>query len=348
MMVSICGILLLAFGLLAMALQRYYSSIPAKELKRLAARGDHLAEALYRPVSYGTSMRLLLWMIFSFGFSFGVLFVSYEMPGPAALAVVALTMVAVVFLQSVRLTVRSASVAVRFAPALNWLLSYLHEPFDLMAKVLNKYRNHNLHSGLYEKEDLLALLRQQRGQLDNRISEHDLEILEKAVQFDERQIADALLPMSRVKMVRLNDHIGPVLLKELHDSGQTSFLVYDKSPEYVVGTLLLRDAVKAKEGGLVSDLVRPNLAYVHEDFSLTQVLQAFAQVGQSMLVVINSFEEAVGIITLEQLLSEMLGEKSADDAIVYEDRAAVAAFKPAQPESEEQPGPEPENETAQE
>ncbi|HUC89556.1 MAG TPA: CBS domain-containing protein [Patescibacteria group bacterium] len=337
MMISICGLLLLALGLLAMALQRYYSSIPSKELKRLAARGDHLAAALYRPVAYGASMRLLLWMIFSFSFAFGALFVSYGMPGAAALGVIALTMASIVFLQSVRLTVRSANVAVKFAPALNWVLSYLHPLFNPIIKAVNKYRVHERHSGLYEKEDLLALLRQQKGQVDNRIAQHDLETLERVVQFDDRQAADAFLAMSRVKMVKVDDHIGPILLKELHDSGQSSFLVYDGSPEKVVGTILLRDAVQAKHGGRVGDLVHPKLVYVHEDFSLSQVMQAFAQSGQFMVVVINSFEEAVGIITLEQLLSELIGlPVNAEEAVSYEDRAAVAAFRPAKSDINDQ------------
>lgn len=331
MVIGIFGIILLTLGLLSVALQRYYSSVPAKELKRLAARGDHLAEALYRPVSYGASMRFLLWMVFSFSFSFGVIFVANGMPGLLAFVTVALTMAAVVVLQSVRLTVRSAGIAVRAAPALNWMLSYLHGPFDMMARAFNKYRIRSTHSGLYEKEDLLALLKQQKEQVDNRISHHDLGVLEKIMQFGEQQAADVLLPMSRVKMVRLDDHVGPILLKELHDSGQSSFLVYDQSPEHVVGTLLLRDAVRAKEGGKVNELVRKNLSYAHEDFSLTQVLRAFAQTGQNMLVVINSFEEAIGVITLEQFLAEIIGAAAVEEVMPYEDRASVATFRPAEP-----------------
>lgn len=323
------------FGLLALALQRFYSSVPAKELKRLANRGDHLAAALYQPVAYGASMRLLLWLIFWLGFSFGALFVVLGLVAPLAFGVIALSVIGVIVLQSVRLTVHSARIAVHAAPALKWVLNYVHSPLNLLAGGVAKVRTHSPHSGLYEKEDLLALLHQQKEQLDNRIAPRELEILERAVAFDERQAADVYLPMSRVKMVRVDDHIGPVLLGELHDSGQTSFLVYQESPEHVVGTLFLRDAVQAREGGRVADLIHPKLMYVHEDFTLRQVMQAFTRTSQFMVVVINSFEEAVGVITLDRLLNELLGgETTEDDVIVYEDRAAVAAFKPARPEPE--------------
>ncbi|MET0779489.1 MAG: CBS domain-containing protein [Candidatus Saccharimonadales bacterium] len=335
MIVSICGLLLLVISLLAMALQRFYSSIPAKELRRLANRGDHLAAILYRPVAYGASMRLLLWGIFVSSFSTGLLLLASGLVSVVAFAVIVLAVSAAIFLQSVRLTVHSARVAVHAAPMLSWVLTYLHVPLRAITRTVSKVRTHHVHSGLYEKEDLVALLQQQKEQVDNRISHRDLDALERAVRFDERQAADVLLPMARVKMVRMDDHIGPILLGELHGSGQTSFLVYNDTPDQVVGTLFLRDAVQAREGGRVADLVHPKLVFAHEDFTLRQVMQAFIRTSQTMVVVINSFEEAVGVITLDQLLAELIGTIQ-DDDLAYDDRASVAAFKPRQPEPDVQ------------
>ncbi len=325
------GIVLILIGLLALALQRFYSSIPAKELKRLAARGDHLAEALYQPVAYGSSMRLLLWTVFCVSLTGGFVLIASELVSWAAFGLVLVTVVLMVLLQSVRLTVRRAHFAVRLAPALNWVLGYIHRPFDAAAGLSSRFRSHAAHSGLFEKEDVLNLLVQQSEQPDNRISSHDLDILLNAVQFDERHAADIVLPMSRTKPVSSNDHIGPVLLGELHDSGQNSFLVYEETPDRVVGTLLLRDAVRAREGGRVGDLMHPQVCYVHEDFTLRQVLQAFTHTGHFLVVVINSFEEPVGVITLGHLLTQLVGESSDTGFDAFEDRAAVAAYKPTVP-----------------
>lgn len=333
-MVVFLGFLLIAVGLVALALQRFYSSVPKKELKRLAARGDHLAEALYRPVAYGTSLRLLLWTVFCLGVSGGLLLIISQVPFWMAFLVVGAVFACAVLLQSLRLTVNSAQFAVRAAPAITWLLAYLHTPFDFVAGTVNRFRNHTAHSGLYEKEDLLDLLEQQGMQSDNRIAKRDLELLARAARFDERQAADIVTPMSRVKLVSVSDHIGPVLLDELHASRQNSFLVYEETPDRVVGTLFLRDAVAAREGGKVRDLMHPRLCFVHEDFSLRQVLQAFARTGQFLVVVVNTFEEPVGVITLNSLLEQLIGEQPEDEFDAFEDRSAVAAFKPRLPEPE--------------
>jgi CBS domain containing-hemolysin-like protein len=345
MLALILGLLLVVVGLVALALQRFFSSVPAKELKRLAARGDHLATALFRPVAYGVSLRLLLWAVFCVNLTGGFLLLIYGSPPLVAFLVVGLSVAAVVLLQSLRLTVRSAHFAIQVAPVLNWLMARLHAPLDAAARLANRFRGPAAHSGLYEKEDLLDLLEQQKEQPDNRISRHDLDLLARAARFDDRQAADVVLPMSRVKLVNLDDHIGPVLLGELHNSGQNSFLVYDDRPDHVIGTLFLRDAVAAKAGGRVRDLMHPRLCFVHEDFSLRQVLQAFARTGQFMVVVVNAFEEPVGVITLGHLLTQLVGDHQEDDFDAFESRKAVAAFKPKVPATEtvpaETPSPDP-------
>ena len=327
MIYSIFGLILVVLGLLALALQRFYSSVPARELKRLAARGDHLAAALYRPVAYGASMRLFLWVVLAVSLSAGFLLLISSLVAWAAFAVVAASLATVIWLQSVRLTVRSAALAVHASPVISKILMHVHTPFNVVAQFVNAHRSHAPHSGLYEKEDLVALLRQQKEQLDNRITPAELELIERAVQFDDAKAADIVLPWNKVRLVKTDDHIGPVLLGELHTSGQSSFVVYKDKPDNVVGTLFLRDAVSAKAGGRVPDLMHQRICFVHEDFSLRQVLTALMQTGQFMVVVINAFEEAVGVITLEHLLVQLIGEDATEE-IVYEDRAHVAAWKP--------------------
>ena len=323
--------LLVVLGLLALALQRFYSCVPAKELKRLAARGDHLAAALYKPVAFGASMRLLLWAVFGLSLAGGYLLVIDAMNGWAAFGVIAGSMAGVVWLLSVQLSVHSVRLAVWAAPVLHTCMRYVHAPLSLIAKAVNRFRVHTAHSRLYEKEDLIALLQQQREQTDNRISPADLDLIERAAQLDTSMAADIVLPWNKTRHIKADEHIGPVLLGELHASGQNSFVVYEDRPDNVVGALTLRDAVQAKSGGEVRALMQPNLCFVHEDFSLLQVLHAFAASGSFMVVVVNAFEEAVGVITLQHVLSQLLGE-AGEEEVSYENRSAVAAWRPQQPE----------------
>jgi CBS domain containing-hemolysin-like protein len=67
------------------------------------------------------------------------------------------------------------------------------------------------------------------------------------------------------------------------------------------------------------------VCYVHEDQPLGEVMRAILKTHQQLFVVVNSFEEYVGIITMEDILEEVIGQQIVDEFDQYEDMRAVAA-----------------------
>jgi CBS domain containing-hemolysin-like protein len=68
--------------------------------------------------------------------------------------------------------------------------------------------------------------------------------------------------------------------------------------------------------------------YVHENDSLSEALHAFFVTNHPLFVVVNSFEEFVGVLTVESILRQLLGHVPGDDFDQYTDLAAVAARHP--------------------
>lgn len=333
----ISGYVLIIFGLLALTLQRLYSSVPAKELKRLARKGDHLAKTLYRPVAYGATLRLFLWLVVGIALPAGLLIVLGHVPPYAGFILLGLVMIiAFVWIPTAQLTVRKAQFAAGIAPVLVKILFYIHGPLDRVAHFIGRYRELSTHSRLYEKQDLVELVSKQRDQIDNRIPAEELELMERALAFTDKQAADIVQPRKEALLVSADDAIGPVLLDQLHKSSQNFFLVYKDKKENVIGSLSLADAV-AKQNGRVFDLMHSDLTFVSEDFTLRQVFVAFQKTNQHVAVVINKFEEFVGVITLEGLMKELLGESNEEAVAHYDNRSEVAAYKPKQHQSEAEP-----------
>jgi CBS domain containing-hemolysin-like protein len=343
------GFLLILVGLLALTLQRLYSSIPARELKRLARKGDHLAEALYRPVAYGAALRVLLWIIVGVSLAVGLLVVLRDVPTLVGFAVLALTMiVAFVLVPSLQLSVHKAQFAGFLAPVLVKILAYTHRPLDKVAHMVGQYRELPRHSRLYEKQDLTELITMQKEQVDNRIELHELELAERALTFSDKQAADIAQLSKNTLLVNADDTLGPILLDQLHKSGQSSFLVYKDGKENIMGSLSLSDAVNAaNKGSRIFDLVRHDLAFVNEDFTLRQVMTAFQKTEQSIVIVINKFEELIGVITFQNLMVELLGDDAQDEDIHYDNRSEVANYKPKE-QAAERPSEDTLNETASE
>lgn len=326
-MVYILSFLLLFVGLGAVALQRLYSAVPARELKRLAAQGDDLAKQVYRPVAFGVSLRLLLWLVAAPCLAFGFLILAR---GASALVSVVVLLVALaltlVWLPTLALTSRSARLAVWFAPAIAGILQRTDSSLQTLANMLNRRRQAQTHSRLYEKADVRELLERQKTQADNRVSEDELERAGRALTFSDKHAADIVTPRKKFRAIEAHEALGPVLLDELHASKQRMFVVFDGRFYHIVGVLSLSDALKAKQGGEVSGAMRPSVTYVHESFTLPEVLSALTSSGQQLAVVVNASAEIVGVITLDALVHELTGDLPSE-AIAYDDRTSVAASR---------------------
>jgi CBS domain containing-hemolysin-like protein len=173
------------------------------------------------------------------------------------------------------------------------------------------------HTGLYERKDLVELLGTQYKQADNRIPETDLKIAYNSIVFGDKSVGKIMTPLSKVKLVGANDTVGPLLMDELHKTGFSSFPVVKDTAKSakmeIIGTLYLNDLIGYDGGGKVKDLATNKADFINEDDNLRQVLGAFLKTHHHLLIVINSFEEVVGVISLEDVLEQILGKKIADE-----------------------------------
>jgi CBS domain containing-hemolysin-like protein len=323
----VLGLLLAGAAVVLWSLQRTYLHVPALELKRLARGGDEVAQLLYRAVAYGMSLQLLLGLSVVLCAALALSCLTQAVG--AWLAVFVLLILGVVgsvaLVPAGELTRRSLWLARKAAPGIGWILERGQPVFDLLARSLKRFRHVTLHTGLYEKSDLVSLLERQKGQPDSRIMSSEIDLLLHSLTFGDRQVSDALTPKRVLKTVAASETIGPILLDELSKSGHSRFPVYDQKHDHIVGILYLHDLVGRHATGRVADVMSHKLTYVHEDFTLHQTLQVFLKTKQHLFLVVNNFEELVGIITIEDVLEQMIGKQIVDEFDRYDDLRAVAA-----------------------
>jgi len=134
-------------------------------------------------------------------------------------------------------------------------------------------------------------------------------------------------------------------MDELHASGHSRFPVYQDKPDNVIGLLYARDLINAHASGQVRNLMKKRVLYIHEDQTLSQALQAFLKTHHHLFIVVNSFEEKVGVVTLEDIVEQIIGKPVVDEFDKYDDLRAVAAHSAKiehQKNDEPQPRPAPE------
>lgn len=327
MVTFIVALIFLALTLYGIALRKTYDFLPAKELKRQARQGDHIAQVLYKAVAYGASLRLFLWLFIGITAAAGfVLFSRVAPPLLAFLAVVGLVWYGFAWMPTGRVSNIGAQVVLWTTPAIAWLLSYLHPLFFRINNFVRSHRPMMFHTGLYEREDLVELIELQRTMPGSRISPDELDVVVHALSFGQITVDEVMVPRRVVKVVGETDVIGPILMDELHESGHSRFPVYaETNKDKIIGTLYLRDLIRTTHGGTVWDVARGSVFFVHEDQTLFHVLHAFLTTKHHIFVVVNSFEEYVGIITIEDVIEQVIGRKIEDEFDKYDDMRAVAA-----------------------
>ena len=312
--------------LLAIVCNKVYHYLPVKEVRRLARQKDPVSQAIYQAAAYGGSLQALLWIIIVLAASGSFVLFAQALPvWLSFIFILFLLWLGFLWLPSSRPGALSQRLATFTAPGISWLLHYINAPLEAVSRVIRGKYAHDFHTGIYDHEDMLALLNWQKAQDDNRIPAEELAMAENSLTFASKKVSEIVIPRRIVTTVQYDDTIGPILMDELHKSGHSRFPVLEGKPERIVGILHVEDLLNAKDGGRVSTLMRRPVSYVHEDFGLDKVLHAFFKTHNHLFVVVNEFEEFVGIITIEDIIKQIIGSPILDEFDNYTDLRAVAA-----------------------
>jgi putative hemolysin len=137
------------------------------------------------------------------------------------------------------------------------------------------------------------------------------EMLYKVFDFADKEASDVMVP--RPEVVAISVELPPEeALSAVIESPYTRYPVYRESLDDVVGILHVRDLIKAMhDRGLaqvrLDELVRD--AYiVPETKDLAALLTEFRRTNQHMAIVVDEYGAMEGIVTLEDLLEEIVGE----------------------------------------
>lgn len=325
---TISVIVLALVALSSIGLLKAYRQVSERELRRRAREGDPQSLRLYRAVAYGHSLTTLLWFVVGITNAAFFIVAARTLSTFSALVLSALIVwAAYVWLPARRVRGVSIWVAVQLAPAFAWLLNYVHPVIDKLAALTGRHWPAVVHTGLYDRDDLLELLHYQQNQPDSRVDKSEINIAMHALSFGDRKVRDIMISRSKVQAISADETIGPVLMNEVHQHGFSELLVYDGKKDNIIGLLRVQDLVGARAGGSVRALVRPDLHFVNEEQSLSDALRAVLKSKQHMFVVLNSFKEFVGVTTARDVLAQLVGQPS-EGFDHFDDPEAVAAWLP--------------------
>lgn len=176
------------------------------------------------------------------------------------------------------------------------------------------------------RDDLLTDLRDAAD--ENLLDTEALSIIEGAMNVSDKQVRDVMIPRSQMVVVEAEQtprEFLPVVISSAH----SRFPVIGDTPDEVLGILLAKDLLPLiLEGNLEQFDIRSKLrelTVIPESKRLNVLLQEFRTTRNHMAVVVDEYGGVAGLITIEDVLEQIVGEIE-DEHDVEEDDGNIRPF----------------------
>ena len=175
------------------------------------------------------------------------------------------------------------------------------------------------------RDDLVELLRDTHS--DGLIEADTLRMMEGALAVSDMTVGDVMV--SRSQMVALPaDAKFLDLMKQVVESGHSRFPVHGEDKDEILGILLAKDLLRgvvADNGpGTIHGLLRPAVL-IPESKKLNVLLREFRQSRNHMAIVIDEYGGVAGLVTIEDVLEEIVGEIDDEHDDAEDPDALIAA-----------------------
>lgn len=306
------AIILITLSVLGLIVRKTVFSIALPEQKRRAQHGNERTKALYRLAAFGDSARVFFWAWISITAASGMVIIARTINPWLSLVIIAgLIWFSFAWLPKGNGSTFGLRLTLLLAPSISAILNFLYKPLHASSKVVARRFGEQRHTGIYERSDLEEFLERVEQEEDSRIAEQELEIIRRALEFQNQTIADCMIPASKLMVIKNDDTIGPVLINEIHANGQPYVLVKESKKGPVLG-LLAFDGLDLHSSGAVSKYMSSDVQYLHERDSLSQALHAFKETNRTVFLVVDNQAAISGLITLHTLLTALLGHVPGD------------------------------------
>ena len=176
--------------------------------------------------------------------------------------------------------------------------------FVLWKKLLSKIFKSSGDRGITE-EELITMV--EEAQHDGELESHESELIKNAIEFNDIEVID--IHTSRVDVVAIDIKYDKAkIAKVFRESGYSRLPVYRDTIDNVVGVLNQKDFNKVVDSGRPVKDVITDPVFVIPSMKISELLPELQKKKSHLAIIIDEYGGTVGIVTLEDILEELVGE----------------------------------------
>ena len=200
------------------------------------------------------------------------------------------------------------TVATAVSPMLN-LLMVLFTPLTWLFSQWKRLLGHFVHSteeDTITEGELMTMVSEAEN--DGELTDRESELIRSAIEFDDVEVEEILTPRVDVVAVEDNTSLDEVA-QTFAESGYSRLPVYHDTIDNIIGVVHEKDfyLARLKKETSLEELVKPTL-YTTGSTQISQLLRILREQHHHLAVVVDEYGGTEGIITLEDILEELVGE----------------------------------------
>ena len=199
---------------------------------------------------------------------------------------------------------------VAVAPVLGFLMA-IFTPFSALFILLKKGISkifHKKDSVSFTEEELIAIIDEIED--EGVLEQQEGTLVRSALEFDEITVDEIITPRVRICAVEVNDSVDEVREKFLSEE-YSRMPVYEKTLDNIIGIITEKDFFREYEKMGKEFTVRALLQevnYFPQMLKISEVLRTMQKKKNHMSVVLDQHGGTLGIVTMEDILEELVGE----------------------------------------
>ena len=179
----------------------------------------------------------------------------------------------------------------------------------------------------YSKEDLDYLVQQSidnsseeaEGKKDSDKDNLEVRIFQNALDLSDTKVRDCMIPRTEINAVERNDSLAE-LRQRFIESGRSKIIVYDEDIDHIIGYIHSQELFRIKNNKDWQTHIH-QMPFVPETMAAQKLLHTLMQQKVSLATVVDEFGGTSGIVALEDIVEEIIGEiEDEHDQVRYECR----------------------------
>jgi putative hemolysin len=189
-------------------------------------------------------------------------------------------------------------------------LSYVFSPLVFVANKSSKYLIKLLRSDAesvddyFKRSDIELLFREISDENNGDLDKEDSEILSNVLELQNIRVRDSMIPRTEIVAVEKGATLKEAL-DQFVDSGFSKLPVYEENLDNIIGMVIAYDLFK--EPKTLDEIIRP-IKHVPSSQRSKTLLAEFKKQNISMAVVIDEYGGTAGLVTIEDLIEEVVGD----------------------------------------